>query len=302
MRAVQFSEYGEPADVLSVREAEDLQPGPGQVRIRVRAAGVNPVDWKIVGGMTGAPAPEAPQTPGSDVAGAVDQVGEGVTDVQAGDEVFGFAASGGLAEQALLDEYAVKPPSMSFEEAAGLPVAVETALRALDVLGLQAGQSLLVDGAAGGVGIATVQIARALGADVIGTASEGNHEYLRTLGATPTTYGEGLVDRVRAIAPDGVDAALDTAGKGSVPDLVALTGDPSAVVTIADFAAGEQGVHVSAGGGGSRVPALRRATELVAEGQLSLPIARTYALDEAAQAYEESKAGHVRGKLVITIS
>lgn len=302
MRAVQFSEYGEPADVLSVREAEDLQPGPGQIRIRVRAAGVNPFDWKIVGGMTGAPAPEAPQTAGSDVAGAVDQVGEGVTDVQAGDEVFGFAASGGLAEQALLDEYAVKPPSMSFEEAAGLPVAVETALRALDVLGLQAGQSLLVDGAAGGVGIATVQIARALGADVIGTASEGNHEYLRTLGATPTTYGEGLVDRVRAIVPDGVDAALDTAGKGSVPDLVALTGDPSAVVTIADFAAGEQGVHVSPGGGGSRVPALRRATELVAEGQLSLPIARTYALDEAARAYEESKAGHVRGKLVITIS
>jgi len=301
MRAVQFSHYGEPADVLSVRDADDVHAGPGQVRIRVRAAGVNPIDWKVVGGMTGSPEPDQPQTVGIDVAGVVDEVGDGVTDVEVGDEVFGFAETGGVAEQALLRDYAATPPSMSFEVAAGLPVAVETAQRVLDLLDVQAGQTLLVDGAAGGVGVAAVQIARARGADVVGTASEGNHEYLRTLGATPTTYGEGLVERVRAIAPDGVDAALDTAGKGSVPDLVALTGNPRAVVTIADFGAAQHGVHVSTGGG-DRAPSLRHAAELFVDGALAMPVARTYSLEEAAQAYEESRAGHVRGKLVITIS
>lgn len=300
MRAVQFDRYGEPADVLSVREADDLHPGPGQVRIAVHAAGVNPLDWKVIRGATGGPEPEEPRTAGIDVAGVVDEVGEGVTDVQVGDEVFGFSETGALAEQALLREYAVTPTGLSFEEAAGLPVPVETALRVLDLLGLQAGQTLLVDGAAGGVGGLVVQIARARGAEVIGTASEGNHEYLRTLGVTPTTYGEGLVERVRTIAPDGVDAALDTAGKGSVPDLVTLTGDPSAVVTIADFGAGEHGVQVSTSGG-DRAPRLRTAAELVAEGTLSVPIARTYPLDEAARAYEDSRAGHVRGKLVIAV-
>lgn len=300
MRAVQFSRFGDPADVLSVHDVDDLDAGPGQVRIEVRAAGVNPIDWKVVGGLAGGSGPDEPRTAGGDVAGVVDEVGDGVTDVRAGDEVFGFAETGALAEQALLREYAVKPPNLPFEVAAGLPVPVETAQRVLDLLGLEAGQTLLVDGAAGGVGVVVVQIARARGANVIGTASEGNHEYLRTLGVTPTTYGEGLVERVSALAPNGVDRALDTAGKGSVPDLVTLTGNPDAVVTIADFSAGEHGVHNSQGGG-ARTPALRRAAELCADGTLSMPIARTYVLDEAAQAYQESKAGHVRGKLVITV-
>lgn len=303
MRAMQYSRFGDPAEVLELVDLPEPHAGAGEVRVRVVAAGVNPVDWKVVvGDMSRSTAPKAPKVPGVDVAGVVDEVGEGVRDVAVGDEVLGFSRSGALAERAVLREYARVPDGVGLEEAAALPVPVETALRVLELLGVREGQTLLVDNASGGVGVATVQIARSLGARVIGTAGVGNQDLLRALGAEPVPYGHGLVDRVRALAPHGVDAALDAAGKGSVPDLVTLTGDPAAVVTIADFSAGRLGVHVSSGGGEDRSSRLRRAAELVAEGTLSMPVAEVYDLHDDAAAYARSREGHVRGKLVVHVA
>jgi NADPH:quinone reductase-like Zn-dependent oxidoreductase len=301
MKAVQFAEYGDP-DVLRVAEVPEPHAGAGQIRIWVRAAGVNPIDWKVRSGMmaqgTGL---DAPRGLGSDVAGVVDEVGDGVTGVSTGDEVFGFAASPGYAEYALMEHFAGKPAGMSWAEAAGLPVVVETAVRCLDLLGLKAGQTILVNGAAGGVGIAATQFARARGGSVIGTASASNHEFLRSLGATPVTYGAGLVERVRALAPHGVDLALDTAGRGAIPDLVELAGSPDNVITIADFTAGQYGVRVTSGQEGRAYHALGLAAQLYEENRFVMPVAQTLPLEQAAEAHRLSQDGHVRGKLVLTV-
>src|SRR3954447_25274912 len=249
MKAVTFTEYGD-ADVLHVADAEEPHAGPGQVRIAVRAAGVNPIDWKARSGIMREAMPlRFPAIDGREAAGVVDEVGDGVSGVAEGDEVFGFAVGGAAAEYAVLDDFTRKPAGLAWEEAAGLPVAVETSVRVFNVLGgLGEGQTIVINGAAGGVGSAAVQLAKARGARVIGTASERNHEFLRSLGAEPTTYGEGMVERVRALAPDGVDLAFDTAGKGGVRDLTQLTGDPARVATIADFGAAALGVKVTGGG------------------------------------------------------
>ena len=193
---------------------------------------------------------DLPQTTGREVAGVVDEVGDGVTDVALGDPVFGFVAGGaGAADLAVLADYAPVPPSLGFVEAAGLAVAVETAVRTLDLLGVGAGTTVLINGAAGAVGTAATQIARSRDARVIGTASPNHHDYLRSLGAEPTTYGEGLVERVRAIVPDGVDVALDTAS-GALPALVELTGSPERVYGIADYAGAQEPASGSAAGWG----------------------------------------------------
>jgi NADPH:quinone reductase-like Zn-dependent oxidoreductase len=303
VKAVTFTEYGDP-DVLHVADAEEPHPGPGQVRIAVRAAGVNPVDWKARSGALRDFMPlTLPAIDGREAAGVVDEVGPEVTDVAAGDEVFGFAVGGAAADYAVLDDYARKPAGLSWEEAAGLPVAVETSVRVFNVLGgLGEGQTIVINGAAGGVGSAAVQLAVARGARVIGTASENNHDFLRSLGAEPTTYGEGLVDRVRAIAPDGVDLAFDTAGQGGVPDLITLTGDPAKVATIADFSAAELGAKVTGGGDGRAAEALGEAAELSGAGRLQMPVAQAFPFADAAEAHRVSQDGHVRGKLVLVPS
>ena len=300
MKAIQFSEFGGP-EVMALVDVPDPHPRPGQVRVAVRAVGVNPIDWKMRGGMMGG---ELPQSTGREVAGVVDELGEGVGDVAVGDEVFGFAAGGaGAAELALLADYAPIPASLDFAGAAGLPVAVETAVRTLDLLGVGDGTTVLINGAAGAVGSSAVQLARGRGARVIGTAGEANHEFLRSLGAEPTTYGEGLVERVRALAPAGVDAALDTAGRGALPGLVELAGGPEHVVTIADYAgAQETGARFSGGMGSERaVHALREIGPLIESGRFSLPVARAFALERIADAHRESEGGHVRGKLVLLV-
>jgi len=296
MRAAVYSRTGEPTEVLSVADVEEPHAGAGQVRVAVRAAGVNPIDWKIVTGMMGER--DRPTVPGVDAAGVVDEVGEGVTGVRVGDAVFGQATGGAAAEYAVLSVWAAKPEGASFEVAGGLVVPGETAVRVLDLLGLSSGQTVVVDGASGGVGVVTVQVARSRGLRVIGTAGEANQEFLRSLGAEPTVYGPGLADRVRALAPDGVDGGIDTAGRGSVHDLIALTGDPAKVVTIADFSAKELGVQVTSGGGGQG-PRLEQVAELLAGGRIELPIAGRYPLERTGEAYEESRAGHVRGKLIL---
>ncbi|MFE4794319.1 NADP-dependent oxidoreductase [Streptomyces sp. NPDC056708] len=300
-RAVQFTEYGGP-EVLRVVEREVPRPGPGTVLVEVRAAGVNPLDWKLRSGAVAATMPVGfPAVPGGDVAGVVRDVGEGVSDFVAGDEVFGSIGAGGYAEFVVAPaaQLARKPASVSWEIAAGLPVAVNTAYQALDDLGVKAGETLVVDGAAGGVGSVAVQIARHLGATVIGTASARNHAYLRSLGAEPVLYGEGLAERIRAVAPHGADAAFDTAGKGSLPALVDVTGGPERVVTIADHRAEEHGVRFVFAGAGALRERLERASALAENGELTLSVARTYTLSEAADAHRESEGGHVRGKLVI---
>ncbi|MEE1811515.1 NADP-dependent oxidoreductase [Streptomyces sp. BE133] len=300
-RAVQFTKYGGP-EVLHVVDREVPRPGPGEVLVEVRAAGVNPLDWQLRSGAVATMMPvEFPAVPGGDIAGVVVDVGEDVTDFAAGDEVFGSIGFGGYAEfvPAPAAQLARRPGNVPWEIAAGLPVAVNTAYQALDDLGVKAGETLVVDGAAGGVGSVAVQIARHLGATVIGTASERNHAYLRSLGAEPVTYGEGLAERIRTIAPNGADAAFDTAGKGSLPALVDVTGGPEHVVTIADHRAEEHGVLFVFAGAGAIRERLEQAAALVVNGELTLSVARTYSLSQAADAHRESEGGHVRGKLII---
>jgi NADPH:quinone reductase-like Zn-dependent oxidoreductase len=303
VKAIQYSRFGGP-EVLELVELPDPHPGPGQIRIAVRAAGVNPIDWKLRSGARGG---DLPQQTGREAAGVVDEVGEGVSDAEPGDEVFGFAAGGGgAAELALLAGYAPIPPSLDFAGAAGLPVAVETAWRTLDLLGVGPDTTLLINGAAGAVGSSAVQLARGRGARVIGTASPNNHDYLRSLGAEPTTYGDGLVDRVRELAPDGVDAVLDAAGGGALPALVQLirAGGPEHVVTIADYEGAQQtGATMSGGPGATRaLHAVHDIGPLIETGQFSLPVAQTFALADIAEAHRLSETGHVRGKLVLLVS
>jgi NADPH:quinone reductase-like Zn-dependent oxidoreductase len=301
MKALLFSEYGGP-EVLRVADVEEPHPGPGQIRIAVRAAGVNAIDWKARSGMLREVMPATfPVIDGREAAGIVDEVGPEVRGVAIGDEVFGFTVGGAAAEYAILDDYAGKPASLSWQEAGGLPVAVETSVRVFTVLGgVHEGQTLVINGAAGGVGTAAVQLARVRGARVIGTASEPNHEFLRSLGAEPTTYGPGLAERVRAIAPDGADLGFDTAGKGGVRELIELTGDPARVASIADWGAADLGIKVTGGAGAERaVEALAEAAELIDAGRFSLPVAQAFRFAEAAEAHRVSEEGHVRGKLVL---
>jgi NADPH:quinone reductase-like Zn-dependent oxidoreductase len=298
MKAVIFDKYGD-ADVLHVGEVAEPHAGPGQVRIAVRAASVNPIDWKLRSGALAEFIPvELPKVVGYDGSGVIDEVGDGA-DAAVGDEVFGFGVGNATAaEYAVLDDFARKPAGLSFEEAAGYPVAAETAVRALELLGVGPGRTVLINGAAGGVGTAAVQLARARGARVIGTASERNHDLLRELGAEPTTYGEGLVDRVRALG--GADLAFDVVGSGVIPELLEITGSPENVITIADPAAGEHGVRVSGDAmDGRYAQALEEAARLYEEGRFRLPVERAYRFSEAAEAQRASESGHVRGKLVL---
>jgi NADPH:quinone reductase-like Zn-dependent oxidoreductase len=300
MRAIQFTEFGGP-EVLKVADLPEPHPAAGQIRIRVRAVGINPIDWKVRSGMMGG---DLPKVTGQEVSGVVDEIGEGVSGVAVGDEVFGPAAGGGgAAEYALLENWAAIPSSLDFPGAAALPVAVETATRTLDFLNIGDGRTVLVNGAAGAVGIATVQLARGRGARVIGTASPGNHEYLRTYGAEPTTYGDGLVERVRALSPDGVDKAIDDAGGGALPALVELAGGPENVVTIADYEGAQQtGVTMTGGAGSVRAwQALATTADLIEAGRFSLPVAQTFPLERIADAHALSETGHVRGKLVLLV-
>ncbi|MGO6986167.1 NADP-dependent oxidoreductase [Rhizobium leguminosarum] len=299
MRAVRFHQYGGP-EVLTIDEVDLPQPGAGQVRISVRAAGINPIDWKLRAGYMHKFIPLSfPAGVGVDAAGVVDAMGEGVTGVSVGDAVFG-KGNDTMADYAILRQWAHKPDSLSFEEAAGFPVAVETAARILEQVGVKPGETLLVSGAAGGVGTAVLQLARAAGIHTIGTASQAKHPYLRSLGAIPTTYGPGLRERVTTLAPKGVQGALDIAGSGIIPELVAITGDASRVVSIADFHAEEYGARTSFEPNDA-TPSLIRAAAMATAGSFSLPVERTFLLDQVGAAHELSAAGHVTGRLIITI-
>jgi NADPH:quinone reductase-like Zn-dependent oxidoreductase len=297
--AITFSRYGEP-DVLTVSPAEVPQPGPGQVRIRVRAVAVNLIDVKIRSGhMDGIFPVSFPVTPGWDVAGVVDAVG-GDAGAAVGDEVFGVASVGGYSDYALLDQPVLRPEGLSAETAAALVTVGEAAFRGLSHLNVKAGQTLLIHGAAGSVGTIAVQLAVARGIMVIGTAAAEDLERVTALGATAVRYGEGWSDRVRALAPDGVDAVFDTSGAGVLAESVALAGDAARVITIADESAAQHGVRFTGADPSDRIPEARsELAALAAAGRLSVPIWRTYPLAEAARAHADLEAGRNHGKIIL---
>lgn len=301
MRAARYHEYG-GTETLVVEEAPEPHPGPAEVRIRVSAAGVNPVDWKVRDGAVRDLLPvDLPAVPGRDAVGVVDGIGDEVHGVGVGDRVFGLGGlTGATAELAVLSAWAPAPAAWNDEEAAGAGLAAVTALAGLEVFGSLKGRTLLIEGAAGGVGSAAVEIALAQGATVIGTASERNHGFLRALGATAATYGEGLAERVRSLAPGGVDFVLDTAASGSLADLVAIAGDPTRVSTVADHAdASRLGVHLCHARNDSAL--LETAADLGRQGLYTPRIERSYPLEQIAQAHAHSARGHVRGKVVVRL-
>jgi NADPH:quinone reductase-like Zn-dependent oxidoreductase len=260
---------------------------------------VNPIDWKAISGaMAGGKPMEGTGYLGYDAAGVVDQVGDGVAGIAVGDEVFGRGRNT-QAEYAVLDSWAAKAPSVDWAVAAAAGVAGETGERGLRLLDVKPGDTLFVDGGAGGVGAVAVQMALARGAKVIASASEANQDYLRELGATPVGYGQGLAERVRDVAGGPVDAVLDVAGKSPVEELIGLVPEPSQVVSIANFAAGQAGARVTGGGADSHpMQALAQVADLLAENKLVIKV-QTFPFDRAAEAYRISQSGHVRGKLVL---
>ncbi|GAA1852111.1 NADP-dependent oxidoreductase [Pseudonocardia ailaonensis] len=301
---------------MHVAEVEEPHAGPGEIRIATRASGLSPGETLIRSGRLRDLVPVSfPYLTGFDAAGVVDEVGDGVEGIVPGAEVFGMSTMtrrAANADHVVLAVWAPKPPSWSWEEAGGAAGAVETATRVLDRLAVPTGGTVLVQGAAGGTGSVVVQVAVARDLQVVGTAGEHNHHFLRSLGAIPTTYGPGLADRVRALVPDAVDAVADCAG-GALPELVVIAGDPARVVTIADFDAAAHGVHMSHGAPADETGAalgagadpfaehgLADAVALAAAGRLRIPIAGTFPLAAAAAAHALSETRHARGKIVYT--
>ena len=307
MNAIRFHEYGEPADVLRMEQVDILEPAPGRIRVKVHACGLNPADWALCRGLFPG---TLPRGVGLEVSGAVDAVGEGVTDVAVGDLVLGaadYAAghSAGAADFAILNHWAPMPADLDPIQAAALPMAVETASRGLAGLGVEAGQTLLVHGAGTMIGYGAVQIGLLQGATVFATAGETYAERLRALGATVTSYGDGMVERVLEAAGGPVDRILDTAPpNGVLPDLVRIAGgEARRVFTITDFAsAGPLGVRSAFDADQPKIPGyevLGEYAQLAAAGKFTIPIARTFPLADWRTALEISASGHARGKLVL---
>jgi len=297
MKAIVIDRFGGPEE-LHEAQRPDPQPAPGQVRVRVEAVGVNPADGKARSGLMAPPDTTFPLVLGLEAAGVVDALGDGVTDVAVGDRVVGFAEGGAYAELAVLSTYAVLPDALDATVAVSLPVAGETSRRVLRLLGVQPGETLLVHGASGVVGEVATQLAVAGGATVIGTASAANQERVAALGATPTTYGDGWLDRVRALAPNGVDAVLDASGAGVLDQSVELLGSPDRLVTIADPAAFTTGITFS----GTSQRSAEELADLVAQrasGAVTTTISRVLPLAEASEAQALSDSGRAGGKLVL---
>ena len=314
VRTIEYRSFGGP-EVLEMVEVPESAPGPGQVRIAVRAAGLNPVDWKIFSGMMGGDAPAAPQGVGRDYAGVVDAVGEGVDSLAAGDAVLGTVRSvpgqgagpGTLTERLVIaaDEVVPKPDALDFARAASLGVVAETACGALRALDVAPGDVLVVSAASGGVGSMAVQLAARAGAAVIGIAGEHNLDYIRSLGATAVAYGEGLEERVRAAAPSPVTKLLDCHGPQYVDLALELGLDPAAVATIVPAPPSiAKGARVTGGRDALPREDLRRTAGLVADGAVRVTVARVrpFDIDAVREAYTELRGGHVRGKLVIEMA
>ena len=306
-RAVIYETFGGP-EVLAVVDVPEPHAGPGEVRVRVTAVGLNPMDWKI------AQSPQSaarfgvtlPSGFGSDYAGAIDEVGDGVDGWTVGDRVYGGAMARAAADFVVLPaagsvflQLHRTPDGIDDEVAAGLPTPGLTAAAAISAVGLGAGDTVLVGGAAGGVGVLTVQLARLAGARVIGTASPGTFDFLRQLGAEPVAYGAGLVERVRASAPGGLSAAIDLHGTETAEAALALGVDPIRISTIAAGANPPGGVRAT--GGFEATPAdLAAVTAAILAGSVVVPIAARFPLEEIRDAVSLQAAGHAHGKVVVT--
>ncbi|MDQ2813331.1 MAG: NADP-dependent oxidoreductase [Actinomycetota bacterium] len=304
-RAVIYETFGGP-EVLELREVPEPHAGPGEVRVRVSAAGLNPMD-QLLSSM-----PELaeqfgitlPSGFGYDFAGVVDEVDESVTGFGVGDRVYG-----GALGKAVADFVVIRPPAevlwhtpdgVSDEVASTLPIAGRTAAAALEATGLRSGDTILIGGAAGGVGAFAVQLAKLAGATVIGTASEATFEFLRQLGAEPVAYGPGLADRVRALAPDGVTAATDLFGTETAETAVALGVSPERISTVAAGPNPPGGVRAT-GGSDAQPDALEQITDAILDGKITVPIAATFPIEQIRNAVTLQAGRHVHGKIVITL-
>ncbi|MBO3747940.1 NADP-dependent oxidoreductase [Streptosporangiaceae bacterium NEAU-GS5] len=291
MRAVAFFEYG-PADVLRAIDVDPPVAGSGQVRVKVRAAGVQPFDTLVRRGWMPDAVPSMPATPGNEFAGVTDD----------GREVLGFTTLGCYAEYVVVpdDQVVPRPSNMPWEVAGGFSAAAQTSSIAMEQLGVGPGDVFLVHGASGSVGTVLTQLARLAGATVIGTASEANQEYVRMLGAIPVVYGDGLADRVRAIT-DSVTVSLDAGGHGSLDVSLELVKDRERITTIADFQrAPSLGVRMLRG---ERSAArLSKIVDLYAQGLLKVHLREVFPLEEAAAAHQTLESGHGRGKIVLRVA
>lgn len=306
MFAVQFDRFG-PPEVLTVGEFPEPHAGADEVRIRVRTAGLSPVDLAIRSGTSPSASRLAlPHIPGVDAAGIVDEVGQGVEGTAIGDEVFGAVdvarLGGASAELAVLAFWAARPESLSWEEAGAAGTSVETATRVLDLLGVKERATLLIDGAAGGVGSVAVQLAVARGARVIGTGNPENQDFVASLGALPTTYGRGLPERIRGLGP--VDLALHVGGTDALPELIEITGSAARVVTISDFGGPQLGVRVSMGdlaGQAHGRNGLAAAATLSEAGRFRVPLRQVFPFSHAAQAHALAERRPRWGKIALSV-
>ncbi|MUK01488.1 zinc-binding dehydrogenase [Vibrio cholerae] len=306
MKAVFYEQYGDPG-VLQYGEQPDPKVGPDSVLVDVRASSVNPVDWKVTAGYLDGVLPTFfPVIPGWDLAGVVVQPGPAVTEFQAGDEVIGYARMdtvglGTFAEQvaAPVRALARKPRNVSWAEAATMPLAGLTAYQSLKAVGVNEGETVLVHNGSGGVGTYAIQIAKAWGARVLATASEKNHGFLRSLGAEPLTYGDGLSQRLAELAPEGIDAVVDyVGGQDRVASLEHLR-TPGRVASVTDAEVKDEGGHyVFVRPNPADLLAL---TELVEAGSVKPVLAESFPLERAADAFRSSIEGHVRGKIAVTV-
>ena len=306
MKAVQFNHYGD-RDVLYIGDMPAPTAEPGRVVVDVRAAGTNPGEATIRKGELESMFPGTfPSGQGTDFAGVVSAVGEGVTSVSVGDEVMGWSHErSSQAEQVSVpaEQVIPKPPELSWEVAGSLEVAGMTAYAAVQAVGASQGDTVAVSAAAGGVGSLVVQLLRRIGADVIGIASESNFEWLRSVGATPVAYGDGLADRLREAAPRGLDAFVDCFGGGYCQLALDLGVSPERVDTIIDFEAAQK-LGVKAEGAAAISAAdtprvLAEVADMVAQGEIVVPVAATYPLEQVREAYTELEKRHAHGKIVL---
>jgi NADPH:quinone reductase-like Zn-dependent oxidoreductase len=306
MKAMVFDRFGGP-EILRAADVPMPKVGPGEILIRVRSAAVNPVDWKIMAGMLdGIMQSYFPVTPGWDVSGVVEAVGFDTPEFSPGDEVIAYARKsvihdGSFAEFITVSAQAAarKPARLDWDQAAGLPLAGLTAYQLLTRLGMKSGDVVLIHAAAGGVGILGAQVAVAAGARVIGTASPANHEFLRGFGIEPVAYGEGLEQRIRALAPAGVDIVADfVGGVAEVSEAVLKTGGRMGSIVDGSMLP-DGGLYAWVRPNGAD---LQKLADLADAGRLSVPLARVFPLEEAADALALSKTGHARGKIAIQVS
>ncbi len=302
-RAVRFDKYG-GLEVLQVAEVDRPNPGPGEVLVRLKAAGINPGEASIRKGVFADRWPSTfPSGQGSDLAGIVEEVGSGVANVAVGDEVIGFTNDRSSQAEFVLVEsgnLVPRPRNVSWEQAGALFVAGTTAYAAVRSVALSAGDTVVVSGAAGGVGSIAVQLARNAGATVIGLSSDGNHKWLTDHGVIPVTYGDGVENRIRAASGGKIDAFIDTFGGGYVELAVKLGVAPNRIDTIIDFAAAAKyRVKTEGNHEGATADVLAQLAGLLAVGRLEIPIAKVYSLGEVRDAYQELEQRHTRGKIVL---